>query len=203
MNRPRDSRGRNIRNSPRHTPKFLPNFYGGRTISGISPSARYQRTPQGEISSREAREAPSGASPTETIEKPEEPKSRTTVPLDPSSHQRVWPEPEINPTSPLAFPTSSEPLVTTIFKDPNFVDLVDPEQVNTLFGSPSNKVVSGVEPTVDPEGYIADNFSQRKNIPPEGECWDASLSPGREHWSTRFDPKDFVFDDQSNPLEET
>jgi hypothetical protein len=202
MNRPRDSRGRYIRNSPRHTPKFPPNFYGGRTISGTSSATRYQRTPQGASSSREAREAPSGASPTETIEKPEEPKSRTTVPLDPSSHPRVRPEPEINPTSPFAFPTSSEPPATTIFRDPNFVDLVDPEQVNTLFGSPSGKAVSKEEPTADPEGYIADNFSRGEDIPPRGERWDASLSPRREHWYTRFDPKDFVYDDQGNPLEE-
>ena len=104
------------------------------------------------------------------------------------------------------FPIVLEPLVTTIFKDPIFEDLVDLVQVNTLFGNPLEKVVSRkeqpvLEPTVNFEGHIADNYSQGRNIPPEREHWDTSLSPRREQWYTHFDPKDFVFNDQSNPLE--
>jgi hypothetical protein len=60
--------------------------------------------------------------------------------------------------------------------------------VNSLFGSSTNLVVSQVETTTSepivstgsskvPEIQIVDNFSYRRNISPEKEPWDASLSP--------------------------
>ena len=92
---------------------------------------------------------------------------------------------EIQKDQPLV--TSSSPLVIkpkdmtfSLVGILNFFDLVDIEQVKSLFGNPSDTVISQietsiVEPTL-PLGFNKKTVDQRK-ISPETEGWDAPLSP--------------------------
>ena len=92
---------------------------------------------------------------------------------------------EIQKDQPLV--TSSSPLVTkpndmtfSLVGSLNFVDLVNPEQVKSLFGNPADTVISQietsiVEPTL-PLGFNKNTVDQG-NISLETERWDAPLSP--------------------------
>jgi len=128
MNKPRDPKGRYIRTSS-HKPTNIPtNLYGG-------------------ISTRRAQETLSEAHSGETIEKPEEPENRETLPVNSQENIEVEPQPEERSLEPLETPPITKPNDTTfsLVGDSNFVDIIDPEQVNILFRNSTNIVVSQIE----------------------------------------------------------
>jgi hypothetical protein len=175
MNKPRDPKGRYVKTNPKLPTKVPSKLFGGRNTPSINSAERYQKVQVGDRSTHKAKEVSVETRTEETIEHKIE---------TPTIERK-----EVKPLEPSNF-SSSKPTNTTFSflppsGDSNFIDIIDPEQVNTLFGGSTNIVVSQVETTTSKlivstgssKVPIIDNSSHRRNISPEKERWDASLSP--------------------------
>jgi hypothetical protein len=94
---------------------------------------------------------------------------------------------EARPLGPSSEPTNTTFSFSPPSGDSNFVDIIDPEHVNALFGSSSNIIVSQVEtetlaPIVStssskvPDIQTVDKYSHRRDTLPGKEPWDTLLS---------------------------
>ena len=169
MNRLRDPRGRFIKVGK--VIDISANYSKGRNTPNTSSPERYRKTPEGSNSSWKPRRDP--------IERTIE--GEGTLARGPDD---LIPE-EIQKDQPLvtcSYPLVTEPKDTTfsLVGSPNFVDLVDPEQVKSLFGNPIDTVISQIETSIVeptfPLGFNKKTVDQRK-ISPETEHWDSPLSP--------------------------
>jgi hypothetical protein len=171
MNKPRDPKGRYIKTKPKLLIKVPSNLFGGRNTPPINFAERYQKV--GDSSTQRAKKVSEETKIGETIEQTIETSAvvgHEALPIEPSS----------------------EPANTTFsfsppLGDTNFVDIIDLKQVNSLFGSSANIVVSQVETTtLEPvvstrlskvlDIQIVDKYSYRRNTLPEKEPWDTLLS---------------------------
>jgi hypothetical protein len=178
MNKPRDPKGRYVKTNLKLPTKVPSNLFGGRNTPSINSAEWCRKVQVGDSSTKKDKNVLEETKTEETIEH----KIKTpTI----EGH-------EVKPLEPFNF-SSSKPTNTTFAflppsGDSNFTDIIDPEQVNSLFGGSTNIVVSQVETTTSepiisigsrkiPEIQITEIFSYWRNISLEKERWDALLSP--------------------------
>jgi hypothetical protein len=129
MNKPRDPKGRYIKTKPNLSTKVPSNLFGGRNTPPINSTDRYQKVG---VSSTQRAKAVS-----------EETKTGSTI--EQKIEASIVVGQEARPLGPSLEPTNTTFVFSPPSGDPNFVDIIDPEQVNTLFGSSTNIIVSQVE----------------------------------------------------------
>jgi hypothetical protein len=129
MNKPRDPKGRYIKTKPKLPIKVPSNLFGGRNTPPINSIERYQKI--GVSSTQRAKEVSEETKTGDTIEQ----KIETSTVVGQ----------EARPLEPSSEPTNTTFSFSPPSGDSNFVDIIDPEQVNALFGSSANIIVSQVE----------------------------------------------------------
>jgi hypothetical protein len=129
MNRPRDRQGQYIKSKSNLSTKVPSDLFRGRNIPLIKSVDRYRKT---EASSTERAKIVSEDTNTgSTIEQEIEASiilGKEAIPLEPSAE-----------------PNNTTFSFTPPLGDPNFKDIIDPEQVNILFGSSSNVMISQID----------------------------------------------------------
>ena len=178
MNRPRDSKGRYIRTSSQKSIKIPTNIYGGHATPTTNSFEKYWKTHVGSSSSWR----PKGNLIGGAIEGREMLAGSSKDPI-PEGFLEGQPLEALKP------PLEKKPNDTnfSLVGDPNFVNFIYPAQVQALFGSSTNTVISQIETStveltifVEPNKDTTDNFSYQRNISPEKERWDTPLSPQKE-----------------------
>jgi hypothetical protein len=171
MKKPRDPKGRYIKTKPNLLTKVPSNLFGGRNTPPVNSVDRYQKIG---VSSTQRDKAVS-----------EETKTWSTI--EQIIEASIVVGQETRPLEPSMEPTNATFVFSPPSGDPNFVDTIDPEQVNTFLGSSTNIIVSQVEietlaPIVStdlskiPEIQVVGRPSHQKDTFPRKEPWDTLLS---------------------------
>jgi hypothetical protein len=129
MNRPRDPKGRYIKSKSDLSTKVPSDLFGGRNIPLINSADRYRKT---------------GASSTQRAKAVSE-ETKTGSTIEQKIEASVIVGQEARPLEPSAEPNNTTFVFLPPSGDPNFEDIIDPEQVNTLFGSSANIIVSQID----------------------------------------------------------
>ena len=163
MNRPINLKGRYVRTSSQNFVKIPTNLYGGCNTQTTKSMERYQRTHIG-ISST--------CKPKEFIGESIEDKEILTGSSKEPIPEEVIEGQTLEVLNPPLVKKSNDTTLSLLW-DPKFVNLIDTAQVQALFGSSTNTVISQietstVEPTisVEPNKYTNDNSSYQRNISP-------------------------------------
>ena len=132
MNKPRDSKGRYVRTSSQKIVKIPTNLYGGQNTTTTNSEERYRIKRVGSSSTWKPKDFIGEAIEGEEI--------LVGSPKDPIAEeiQEGQPLETLNP------PLVQKPNNTTfsLVGDPNFVDFIDPAQVQALFGGSTNTIIS-------------------------------------------------------------
>jgi hypothetical protein len=158
MNRPRDPKGRYIKSKSDLSTKVHFDLYGGRNIPLINSTERYRKT---------------GASSTQRAKVVYE-ETKTGSTIEQKIKASVIVEQEARPLEPSAEPKNTTFYFTPPPGDPNFEDIIDPEQVNIFFGSSTNVIISQINietlaPIISTGSIrVPDTQNSRKNFPSEG-----------------------------------
>jgi hypothetical protein len=129
MNRPRDPKGRYIKSKSDLSTKVPSDLFGGRDVPLIKSADRYQKT---------------GASSTQRDKVVSE-ETNTWSTIEQEIEASIILGQEARPLKPSAEPNNTTFAFTPPPRDPNFEDIIDPEQVNILFGSSANIIVSQID----------------------------------------------------------
>ena len=122
MNKPRDTQGRYIKSKLDLSTKVPSDLFGGRSVSLIKSIDRYRKirassTQRAKIVSKETN-------------------TGSTIEQEIEASNILGQEAEPNNTT---FSFTPQP------GNPNFEDIIDPEQVNLLFGSSANVIISQID----------------------------------------------------------
>jgi hypothetical protein len=128
-NRPRDPQGRYIKSKSDISTKVPFDLFGGRNIPLIKSVDGYRKT---EASSTQRTKIVS-----------EETNARSTI--EHKIEALIILGKEARPLEPSAEPNNTTFAFTPPLGDPNFKDIIYPEQVNLLFGSSSNVIISQID----------------------------------------------------------
>jgi hypothetical protein len=129
MNRPRDPKGRNIKIKSYLSTKVPSDLFGGRKIPLINFADQYRKTRA--ISTQRDKSVFEETKIGSTIEQKVE-----SLVIVGQKARPLKPSIEKNNTTFVFLPPSG---------DPNFEDIIDPEQVTTLFSSSTNITVSQID----------------------------------------------------------
>jgi hypothetical protein len=129
MNRPRDSKCRYVKSKSDLSTKVPSDLFGGRNVPLINSADRYQKI---------------GASSTQRDKVVSE-ETNTGSTIEHKIEASVILRQEARPLKPSTEPNNTTFVLLPPSGDPNFEDIIDPEQVNTLFGSSTNIIVSQVD----------------------------------------------------------
>jgi hypothetical protein len=129
MNKPRDPKDRYIKSKSDLSTKVPSNLFGGRNVPITSFIDQYQKTRA--ISTQRGKVVSEVTKSESTIEQKIEPS--------------VILGQEERPLEPFAEPNNTTFVFLPPSRDPKFEDIIDPEQVNTLFGSSTNIIVSQID----------------------------------------------------------
>jgi hypothetical protein len=129
MNRPRDPQGRYIKSKSDLSTKVPSYLFGGRNVPLIKSADRYQKT---EASSTQRAKIVF-----------EETNTRSTI--EQEIEASIVLGQEARPLESSAEPNNTAFSFTPPPGNPNFEDIIDPEQVNLLFGSSANAIISQID----------------------------------------------------------
>jgi hypothetical protein len=129
MNSPRDPQGRYIKSKSDLSTKVPSNLFGGRNVPLIKSIDRYRKT---EASSTQRDKIVS-----------EETNTGSTI--EQEIEASIILGKEARPLEPSTEPNNTTFSFTPPPGDPNFNDIIDPEQVNLLFGSLANVFISQID----------------------------------------------------------
>jgi hypothetical protein len=125
MNRPRDPQGRYIKSKSYLSTKVPSDLFGGRNVLLIKFVDRYRKI--GASSTQRDKIVSEGTNTGSTIEQEIE--------------ASIIPGQEVRPLESSTEPNNTTFLFTPPQGDSNFKDIIDPEQVNILFGSSTNVII--------------------------------------------------------------
>ena len=147
MNRPREPQDRYIKSKLYLSTKVPSYLFGGRNIPLIKSTDQYRRTQAS--STQRAKIVSEGTNTRSTIE--QEIKASNILGQ------------EARPLDPSAEPNNTSFAFTPPLGNPNFEDIIDPEQVNILFGSLANVIISQID-TKSLAPMVSTSWSRVPNI---------------------------------------
>jgi hypothetical protein len=129
MNRPRDPQGRYIKSKSNLSTKVPSDLFGGRNVFLVKSADRYQKT---------------GASSTQR-DKIVSKETNIGSTIKQEIEASIILGQEARPLEPSAKPNNTAFAFTPPPGNPNFKDIIDLEQVNLLFGSSANVIISQID----------------------------------------------------------
>jgi hypothetical protein len=147
MNRPRDPQGRYIKSKSDLSTKVPSDVFGGRNVPLVKSTDRYRKI---------------GASSTQRDKIVSE-KTNTGSTIKQEIEASNILGQEAGPLEPSAKPNNIAFAFTPPLGNPNFEDIIDPEQVNLLFGSSANVIISQID-TKTLEPIISTGSSRVQDI---------------------------------------